>query len=66
MKDLIGREMTLVERRVLKAYDGLCALLREPGLAPALAANLKEATAALYVAVNDLGLRFERPDDLHL
>ena len=66
MKDLLGREMTLVERRLLKAYDGVCALLREPGLSPALEANLKEAAAALYVAVVDLGLRFERPDDLHL
>ena len=66
MKDLLGREMTLVERRLLKAYDGLCDLLREPGLSPALEANLKEAAAALHVAVNDLALRCERPDDLHL
>jgi hypothetical protein len=66
MKDLIGREMTPVERRLLRAYDGLLELLHEPDLSPCVAANLKEAAAALAVAVMDLGLRYERPDDLGL
>jgi hypothetical protein len=66
VKDLVGREMTPTERRLLRAYDGLCDLLREPDLAPCVAANLKEAAAALAVAVMDLGLRYERPDDLGL
>jgi hypothetical protein len=66
VKDLLGREMTPVERRLLEAYDGLLALLGEPDLPPTTEANVKEAAAALYVAVNALGLRFARPDDLHL
>jgi hypothetical protein len=66
VKDLAGREMTAVEKRLLKAYDGLCDLLREPDLAPCTRANLAEAAAALHVLVVDLGLRFDRPDDLGL
>ncbi len=66
MKDLVGREMTPVERRLLRAYDGLSALLAEPDLPPCALANLREAAAALAVAVNDLALRYVRPDDLHL
>ena len=66
MKDLAGREMTPVERRLLRAYDTLCDLLKDPDLSPCVAANLKEAAAALAVAVMDLGLRYERPDDLGL
>lgn len=66
MKDLVGREMTPVERRILRAYDGLAALLREPGLAPTVTANLKEAASSLWICVNELGLRAERDDDLAL
>ncbi|MCC7139713.1 MAG: hypothetical protein IT460_14915 [Planctomycetes bacterium] len=66
MKDLAGREATPVERRLLRLYDGVADLLREEGLAPCVAANLKEAAAALCVAILDLGLRHERPDDLGL
>lgn len=66
MKDLAGTEMTPVERKLLKAFDGLAALLAEPDLAPCVVANLKEAAAALQVAILDLGLRAERPDELHL
>lgn len=66
MKDLAGREATPVERKIVRLYDGVAELLREEGLAPCVAANLKEAAAALYVAMMDLGLRFERPDELGL
>lgn len=66
MKDLVGREMTPIEKRLLKAYDGLCECLREPDLSPCVAANVREAAAALAVVVMDLGLRYERPDDLGL
>ncbi|MBL9088299.1 MAG: hypothetical protein JNM10_14260 [Planctomycetia bacterium] len=66
MKDLAGREMTSTEKRLLKAFDGLEKLLAEPDLAPCVVANLKEAAAALQVAILDLGLRAERPDELHL
>lgn len=63
MKDLAGREMTPEERRLLKAYDAVCALLEAPDLAPAVVANVKEARAALWIAVNDLGLRADRPHE---
>ncbi len=66
MKDLVGNEMTPVERRILRAYDGLAALLREPGLSPTVVANLKEAASSLWICVNELGLRAERDDDLAL
>ena len=65
MKDLVGREMTPVERRLLKAMRGLGDLLKED-LPPSAAANVKEAFAALWIAVDDLGLVYARPDDLHL
>ena len=66
MKDLVGNEMTPVERKILRAYDGLAALLREPGLSPTVASNLKEAASSLWILVNELGLRAERDDDLGL
>ena len=64
MKDLVGREMTPEERKLLKAYDAVRALLEQPGLAPAVVANVKEAAAALWIAVNDLGLRADRPHEV--
>ena len=64
MKDLVGREMTPEEKRLLKAYDTVRALLEQPGLAPAVVANVKEAAAALWIAVNDLGLRADRPHEV--
>jgi hypothetical protein len=66
VKDLLGREATPVERRIVRAYDALAALLREEGLPPTAVANLKEAAAAMWVLVNELGLPRERPGDLHL
>ncbi len=68
MKDLVGRDMTPVETKVLRLYRSLCALLREEGanLAPTTTANLREAAAALWVLVNELGLSTDRPDDLRL
>ena len=65
MKDLTGREMTPVERKLLRALKSLEELVKED-LAPAVEANVKEALVALWIAVNDLGLRYERPDGLHL
>jgi hypothetical protein len=63
VKDLVGREMTPAERRLLRAYDAVRALLEEPDLAPAVEANVKEAAASLWIAVNDLGLRGDRPHE---
>lgn len=66
MKDLVGREMTPSERKLLRARDAVAGLLADPDLAPCVVANLKEAAAALEVAILDLGLRWERPDGLGL
>jgi len=60
-KDLLGRPMTATEQRLLSAYEGLKALLRED-LPPSAAANVREAVAALWQVVNDLALASDRPD----
>jgi hypothetical protein len=66
MKDTLGRDMTPVEHRLVEAYEEVVALLGTPGLAPTTEANLKEAAAALFVAMNELGVASGRPDDLGL
>ena len=60
MKDLVGREMTATEKKLLKTLRACEELLAEP-LAPAVEANVKEAAAALWIAANDLALVTERP-----
>ena len=62
MKDLLGNEMTETEVGLLEAQDHLKALLARDDLTPAVEANLKEALAALWQAINDLALTDERPD----
>lgn len=61
MKDLIGREATPTERRLVKALKACEALLAEP-LAPSTAANVKEAAAALWIAASGLALVTDRPE----
>jgi hypothetical protein len=60
VKDLIGREMTPSERKLLRTLRACEELLAEP-LSPAVAANVKEAAAALWIAANDLALVSDRP-----
>ena len=60
-RDLLGRPLSGVEQRVLAAYEGLKALLKED-LPPCAAANVKEAIASLWQVVNDLALASDRPD----
>lgn len=60
-KDLLGRALTPVEQRLVAAYEGLKSLLHED-LAPCAEANVKEALAALWQALNDLALPCDRPD----
>jgi hypothetical protein len=64
VKDLLGRVMTPTERTLLAAHRALLRVLHEPDLAPCVAANVREATASLWQAVNDLGLRLERPEEI--
>ena len=60
-RDLLGRPLTAAETKLLAAYEGLKALLRED-LAPCAEANVKEAIACLWQAVHDLCLVEDRPD----
>ena len=60
-KDLLGKPLTAPEVKLLAAYEGLKALLRED-LAPCAEASVKEAIACLWQAVNDLCLVDDRPD----
>jgi hypothetical protein len=60
-KDLLGRDMTAAETRLLAAYRGLLELLKED-LPPSAAANVREAAAAMWQVVNDLALVADRPD----
>ena len=59
--DVLGTPLTAGERRLLAAYGQLKALLEDEGLAPAVRANVAEAVAALWQAVNDLALTDDRP-----
>lgn len=60
-KDLLGREMTDVEVKLLETYERVKALLEED-LDPIADAAVKEATASLWQAVNALALTDDRPD----
>jgi hypothetical protein len=59
-KDLLGRDLTAAEARLLEAYRSVLALL-ELDLPPCAVANVQEAAAALWQVVNDLALSDERP-----
>jgi len=57
--DLLGRTLTPQEQALLGAYESLKAL-DEEDLAPCTATNVREALAALAVAVTELGLVYEQ------
>ena len=59
-KDLLGNPLTGAEARLLSAYDTLKALLEED-LAPSARANVAEAVASLWQALNGLALTDDRP-----
>lgn len=59
--DILGNPMTDDEKALLSAYEHLTQLLALEGLSPAAAANVREAVASLWQAVNDLGLVDEHP-----
>ncbi len=60
-KDLLGADLTQAETKLLEAYDVLKALLDED-LSPTADANVREAIASLWQAVNNLALTDDRPD----
>ncbi|MDA1194921.1 MAG: hypothetical protein O2894_07020 [Planctomycetota bacterium] len=58
--DVMGTPLTEAEASLLAAYRGLEALLTDD-LAPSVHANISEALASLWQAVNDLALTDDRP-----
>lgn len=59
-RDLLGGELSAAERGLLAAYRDLEAL-RRADLPPAARANLDEALASLWQALNDLCVLDEDP-----
>jgi hypothetical protein len=62
-KDLLGRDMTELETRLLDLYGQLKELSSQD-LDPCVDANVRAATAAMWNAVNDLALEHEHLVDL--
>ena len=61
-KDLLGRDMTATEEALVEAYEGLQAILERDDLTPCTKANVSEAVASLWQALNELALTEDRPD----
>ncbi len=57
--DLLGRELTGDETELVELYTRLKALAARDDLAPCVSANVRSALAAVWNAVNDLGLVYE-------
>jgi hypothetical protein len=62
--DLLGRPLTEAERELVDAFERLHAIARRTDLAPCASAAVKFALAAMFQAVNDLGLVYEPTDDV--
>jgi hypothetical protein len=61
--DLIGRELTADEDRLLEVYESLKALCAED-LDPVAACGVRAALALMHNTVNSLGLVYEHLSDL--
>ncbi len=61
---LLGEPLTELEQRIKSVYDELKSLAARDDAPPCVAANIKQALAALWVAVNDLGIDYEQIYDL--
>jgi hypothetical protein len=61
--DLLGREMSAPEERLLAVYEELKALCAED-LPPVAHANVRAALALMHNVVNGLGLEYEHLTDL--
>lgn len=58
--DLLGRPLTVEERKLSDLYDELKSLIARPGdLPPCALANLRDALASVAVTVADLGIVYE-------
>ena len=63
-KDLLDKPLTETERMVVEVHDRLQALIGRPDLAPCVRSNACFALAATWQICNDLGLRFDQPDEI--
>ena len=59
--DVLGTPWTADEAALMAIYESLKELLQRDGLAPHIDANVREAMAALWQAINNLALTDERP-----
>lgn len=57
--DLLGNDLTADEAELMGLYARLRALAARDDLAPCVSANVRAALAAVWNAVNDLGLDYE-------
>ena len=58
--DLLGRPLTVEERKLSDLYDQLKGMIAEPGdLPPCALANLRDALASVAVTVAGLGIVYE-------
>ncbi len=62
--DLLGRDLMPDETDLLEVYTRLRALAARDDLAPCVSANVRAALAAVWNAVNDLGLTYEHLLDI--
>jgi hypothetical protein len=62
--DLLGREMTASEERLLAVYSELKALCASDELPPVAHANVAAALALMHNVVNGLALTYEHLSDL--
>ncbi|MTD56051.1 hypothetical protein [Amycolatopsis pithecellobii] len=64
--DLLGAPLNAAEKRIVTVYQQLKDLLGRDDLAPSTQANLRNALAAVAIAVTDLGLVFEHLTELEI
>lgn len=57
--DLLGNDLTADEAELMELYARLRGLAARDDLAPCVSANVRAALAAVWNAVNDLGLDYE-------
>ena len=62
-QDLLGKEMSASEERLLAVYEELKALCAED-LPPVAASNVRAALALMHKVVNGLALEYEHLSDL--
>ncbi|HYC79256.1 MAG TPA: hypothetical protein VEI02_16685 [Planctomycetota bacterium] len=62
--DLLGRPLSGAEAELVEIYGRLRALAARDDVAPCVASNVRFALAAVFQAVNDLGVLYEPTDDV--